>query len=235
MATISTENSVRIRLAAFSSLVASWLMVPAFAQVDVTRVAEQLAQVNAEVAKRNEAFMREMNRRKATLSLDALVGPESLSSPEGRSRIRAGFHAYSSMLDEIDAFGREQRTTVARAIDQVAKGLAPFESQALREGYAKGYNRTSARYEDLYRLQREEIQTTMDLLDLLDRAPGEVKLAGGELLFGDPKTRDSFRDLIGRLERLAHAQIGATREILEARRRSARAVQELPDSDDTRR
>ena len=210
------------------------LAAPVFSQSDTVKLAEKLAKLNAEAMMRNEIFMRGISERVAQLALDALVRPENLATATGRTRIRHGFTAFSTVLDEIDAFERVEQSKLDQAIDEIAEGMTTSDARDLRLGFNRGRAAMNARYAALQRLQREEIQTTLELLKMADQARDGIQLVDGKLIFSDPGAGASFKELISRLSALEQAQARAEMAILDARRRSAQRVQELSSSKERR-
>jgi hypothetical protein len=205
----------------------SWCACPVLAQSGIHDAAARLAKVNAEAIQRSDAVVREMAQRVTALGLDSLLVPANLATPSGRAGIRRGFGALSRILDEIEAFAIAEEIKLQNSVQQAVSQLESHQAQDLRLGFERGHARMRARYSALYRLQRASIKTTLELVDVVERSPGGVKLTAGRLVFSDPTALASVNDLMSRLSRLEEAEARAEREIVEARRRSSGSAQEF--------
>lgn len=205
----------------------SWCAFPALSQSDIATAAERLAEVTAEADKRNDVFMSELTQRVTDLKLESLLAPANLATDPGRAGIRRGFTALSRILDEIETFGIAEEVKLKKSVDETVIQLEPHKAQDLQLGFERGHARMRARYSALYRLQRASIDTTFELVDLVERAPGGVKLVGGKMRFADPGTLASAEDLLNRLAELEEAEARAQRDIDEARRQSSQRAQKM--------
>lgn len=191
---------------------------PAPAQSVEERLVSKLRAISAETDQRTAAFMRELAPRQASLNLAHLSTPENLVSREGRAAIRAGYSAFSRIIDDMDSFDRAEEVRVAHALTEAVSGFPPDLASEVQAGFKRGYARTSARHAALRDAQRQSIRVTLKLVDVIESSVGGVSIANGRLAFGDAETQVRVSRLFSELARLEMEEQRAEREILESRR-----------------
>jgi hypothetical protein len=226
--TIATSTRRALARGALEIMVAAAVLfaIPAVAsaEVDDAQVSARLADMNAEMNARSAEFSRSAERRLAALDLDSLMTPENLATAQGRTRIRNAYAQFSAILDEIDAFTRSEDARRENALAAVVRGLPAQQSQEVAAAFKKGSARSGVLYDDLYRLQRESIRASLELVDLLELGARQVQLADGRLAFADEQMRAKVKTLIDRLASLEQAQSRAEQRIVESREESKRRL-----------
>ena len=185
---------------------------------DEEQLLSKLATVTLEADQRTQAFMRGISPRQAALKLDELSTPEKLASSEGRNAIRAGYLLFGKILDDIESFERTEEMRVSEALSAATSGFSQGLAIKAVEAFKRGYARTSASHAALRAVQRESISVTVELVDVIDRAPGGVLLSSGRLGFADRETGMHVSRLLSQLSRLEMEEQSAEQAILESRR-----------------
>ena len=173
----------------------------------------KLAQVTAESDRRAATFMKEVARRQAALRLSELTTPENLASRTGRDAIRSGNRAFEALIDDIESFTRGEEAWVEQALTNATQGFPPGLAAQARRGYLRGYAKSSERHAALRAAQRASTKAALELLDVIDRAPGGVHFANGRLSFPDRETGRRVSHLLSELTRLELEEQRAEREI----------------------
>lgn len=190
---------------------------PTAAQSVEERLISKLAAISAETDQRTAAFMSEIAPRQAALRLGELSTPHNLASREGRSAIRTGYLLFAKIIDDMDAFDRAEEVRVSHALSGATTGFPPEIAMEAQSGFKRGYARMSARHAVLRAAQRESIRVTLELVDLIDRAPG-VSIVSGQLNFLDRETETRVSRLLSELGRLEMEEQRAEQEIMKSRR-----------------
>lgn len=189
----------------------------ASAQTAEEQLISKLAVISADADRRTATFMSQIAPLLSSLKLHNLSTTENLLTRDGRVAIRAGYSSFSKIIDDMDAFDRAEEARVADALSEATSALPRELASEVQAGYKRGAARTSAKHSALRAAQRQSIQTTLELVEVVERSKGGISKRDGRMVFADPDTQRRVSRLFSELGRLEAEERRLEQEIAPGR------------------